>query len=106
MVEVNGKEYKINLDMKLGTQKLMRKILDNPNDPKAQKYLEMVLKDMLIPSPTVKELFHFRFSDVERIFNNLDEDADKVDSDFKKKLSQQYVVGTFQKPYQKQLMLY
>lgn len=88
MVEINGKEYKLNLDLKLGTQKLMRKILNEPQNKENQKYLEMVLKDLLIPAPTVKELFHFRFSDVERIFNELEEDADKTDADFKKKLSQ------------------
>lgn len=88
MVKVNGKEYKINLDLKLGTQKLMRKILDSPQNKENQKYLEMVLKDLLIPAPTVKELFHFRFSDVERIFSKLEEDADEIDGDFKKKLSQ------------------
>ena len=54
MVKVNGKEYKINMDLKLGTQKLMRIIYEDPQNEKNQKYLEMVLKDILIPTPTVK----------------------------------------------------
>jgi len=88
MVKVNGKEYKINMDLKLGTQKLMRIIYEDPQNEKNQKYLEMVLKDILIPTPTVRELFNFRNSDVERIFRSLEKDADETDTDFKKKLSQ------------------
>ena len=88
MVVINEKEYKINDDIRLGTEKLMGKIRNEPKNPKNPKYLEMILKDILIPSPTSSEVFYFRISDIERIFNEFDKSVNKIDSDFKKKLSQ------------------
>lgn len=87
MIEINGKEYKINMDLKLGTQKLIGKIMENPTNPKNQIYMEHVIRDILIPSPSKEELFHFRMSDIERVFEEFTREAKETDSDFKKKRS-------------------
>ena len=88
MVEINGKNYKINMDLKWGTQKLMKKINDDPKNLENLRYLEVIVKDILIPSPTAKEIFNFRNSDIERIFEEFADDNKGVNVDFKKKLSQ------------------
>lgn len=88
MVEINGKEYKINKDIKFGTQKMMGKIQDDPSNPNNMKYVEYILKDLLIPKPTSKELFEFRTSDIEKIMNEYSSEASETSKDFKKKLSQ------------------
>jgi len=87
MININGKDYKINLDIRLGTEKLMRLVYANPENPKNPKYLDIVLKDLLIPSPTDKEIFNFRLSDREKIFKLFAEESSKTDADFKKKRS-------------------
>lgn len=88
MVEINGKEYKINKDITLGTQELLLKIKDDPDNIENMKYIRYILKDILIPSPTNREIFVFRTSDIERIMNLYNEDMSETNKDFKKKLSQ------------------
>jgi len=88
MIKINGKEYKINLDIKWGTEKLMRKVLNSPESPENDKYMSMVFKDILIPAPTAKEMFNFRMSDVRRIFETWTKESEDTNADFKKKLSQ------------------
>lgn len=88
MIEINGKKYKINKDTKWGTDKLMKKVTEDPENPKNQKYIEHIIIDLLIPSPTFKEMFEFRKSDLKRIFETFTEEMEEVDKDFKKKLSQ------------------
>ena len=88
MLKINGKVYKINLDLKWGTEKLMKKVMDSPEDPKSQRYIEFVIKDLLIPSPTNKEMFNFRKSDVLKIFDTFTKEMSETNTDFKKKLSQ------------------
>lgn len=87
MIEINGKEYKINLDVKWGTQKLMRKIQKDQENPDNQKYLEYIVKDILVPPPSRKMMMEFRNSDIERIFTMFAETANNKDKEFKKKLS-------------------
>ena len=87
MIEINGKQYEVNLDIRWGTQKIMRRIENKPDNPDNMKYMEHVLKDILIPSPSAKEIMNFRRSDIERIFNEFAKDMKKTDSDFKKKRS-------------------
>ena len=87
MIEINGKEYEINLDIRWGTQKLMRRIEKDFENPNNEKYMEYILKDMLIPKPTFKELLDFRTSDIERIFETFGDEVGKKDRDFKKKRS-------------------
>ena len=88
MIKINGKEYKINMDMKWGTQKLLQKIRDDPLNKKNMKYLELIIKDILVPTPSQNEMFNFRNSDIETIFTEFGKDSSEVNKDFKKKLSQ------------------
>lgn len=88
MININGKEYKINLDIKWGTEKIMRKVLNSPDSPENDKYMNAVFKDILIPAPTAKEMFNFRMSDIQRIFEAFSGESGDVNADFKKKLSQ------------------
>ena len=87
MLSINGKEYKINLDLEWGTQKLMRKVQNDLFNPKTDKYLEYIVKDILIPTPTQKELMKFRPSDIERIFKAFTDKTKEKTAEFKKKLS-------------------
>ena len=88
MIEINGKKYEINMDMKWGTQRLLQKIRDDPLNTKNMKYLELIIKDILVPPPSQNEMFSFRNSDIENIFNEFGKDTTEVSRDFKKKLSQ------------------
>lgn len=88
MIKINEKEYEINFDIKWGTQKLMGKILEDSKNPKNQRYMELVMKDLLIPSPSATDMFHFRMSDIEKVFSEYAKDTKKTDVNFKKKRSQ------------------
>ena len=88
MININGKEFKINLDLKWGTEKLVQRVMDNPQDPKVDAYMTAVFKDMLIPPPTAKEMFNFRRSDTERIFKQFAKEMKELNADLKKKHSQ------------------
>jgi len=88
MIEINGKEYELNSDITLRTQKLMGQIQRNPNDPKNELKVEYILKDLLIPSPSKKDLLDFRMSDIERVGNAFNDEMEEEDKEAKKKLSQ------------------
>jgi hypothetical protein len=88
MLEINKKEYVINTDVEWGTEKLLKKVIENPEDPKNEKYIEYIIQDILIPSPTHKEMFHFRKSDIENILKAFTAEMGEINKDFKKKLSQ------------------
>lgn len=87
MIEINGKEYEINMDIRWGTQKLMRRIQKDLENPENEKYMEYIIKDMLIPSPSNKEIMMFRRSDIERMFDVFADNVEETDKDFKKKRS-------------------
>ena len=87
MIEINGKEYEVNEDLKWGTEQLMNRIQKDPQGPNVERYIKAILKDILIPDPTNKEMFNFRKSDIERIFKEYTKDVKDVNTDFKKKLS-------------------
>jgi len=87
MIEINGKKYKINLDVKLGTRKAMKNIHDAPDDPKNEEYVVDILKDILVPKPTNKQILEFRISDIEKAFTQFGKEMEKMDTEYKKKLS-------------------
>jgi len=87
MININGKEYKINTNICLGTEKLVSKIMRDKDNPKNLGYMEIILKDILEPTPTTQELDRFRRSDRERIFEAFGSIMEKTDKDFKKKRS-------------------
>lgn len=88
MININGKDFKLNLDIKWGTERLMREVLKDVENPKNDKMMATVFRDILIPAPTAKEMFNFRMSDIYRIFEAFSEESTDTDRDFKKKLSQ------------------
>lgn len=87
MIKINNKEYKLNRDIRLGTEKLIAKIMRDEENPKNVTYMEYILKDLLIPTPTTKELDIFRRSDRERIFEAFSDEVEETNKDFKKKRS-------------------
>ena len=87
MIEVNGKKYEINIDTKLGTEKLMSKIMSNPENPKNVGYMVIILKDILIPSPDNNVLAQFRRSDREKVFQTFADKMASANSDLKQKRS-------------------
>ena len=87
MLTLNGKNFEINLDIRWGTQKLMRKILNDKQNENNERYTEYIIKDILIPEPTKKEMLLFRRSDIENIFKAFADETKSKDKDFKKKLS-------------------
>jgi len=87
MIVINGKKYEINLDIKLGTRKMMKKIQKKPENPKNEDYLEPILKDILIPKPTNKQLLEFKISDIEKVFNEFAVEMEALDTEFKQKLT-------------------
>ena len=88
MIEINGIKYKINMDMKWGTQKILKQIQEDPENLENLDLLEIVIGDLLRPKPTKKAMLNFRNSDIEKIFIEFGKEADGTNADLKKKLSQ------------------
>ncbi len=86
-MEINGKEYTINTDTSLGTEKLISKIMQDPENPKNIIYMEHVLRDILLPTPTTKDLNSMRRSQREAIFEEFGKEMDEINKGFKKKHS-------------------
>lgn len=86
-MEINGKQYEVNTDLKFKTEKFMSFCLNNPEHPKVMSYTEVILKDMLIPSPSTAEIGEFRKSDIEKIFMEYAKIVKATDKETKKKLS-------------------
>ncbi len=87
MITINGKDYEINLDIRWGTQKIMRKIQADVNSLDNEKYVEYIIKDLLIPAPSMKDMANFRQSDIEKIFSEFGKSAEGKSKELKKKLS-------------------
>jgi len=80
-IEINGKIYRINSDVKFGIMELLD---ENPEDVKV---IKMIIKDILIPTPSNEDMFDFRKSDIERIFIAFSNQQEEENKTFKKKLS-------------------
>jgi len=87
MITINGKKYKINLDIKWDTQKRMKEMQDEPDNPKNIENMEFIIKDILRPRPSNKELLEFRKSHIEKAFKLFVSESNKLDTEYKKKLS-------------------
>jgi len=59
----------------------------NPEDPKNIGYMEHILKDILVPTPSTKELNKFRKSSREMIFLEFSKVMEEENAESKKKLS-------------------
>jgi len=81
-IEINNKTYEINPDIRFGTSIALKK---NPeNEDNTIKFL----REVLIPTPTGKEIYNFRDSDILRVFELYGEAKNEQLVEYKKKLSQ------------------
>ena len=86
-ISINGIKFKINIDTKYSTQKLMRQIEKDPTNNKTDQRLEAILRDLLIPSPTYKQILDFRRSDIRKVFEKFSDAISEEEKEVKKKLS-------------------
>jgi len=82
---INGKEYQINIDVSWKTQKMLAIFEKNPRSITPNK-MEFIIKDMLIPTPSDKELNKFRKSEIDNLFMKFTELILEEDKEAKKKL--------------------
>ena len=87
MIEINGKKFNINIDTKLSTEKLVARIMQDPENPKNMGYFEFIFKDILEPTPTTKEVLNLRRSEREKIFNAFADEMELQNKEYKKKRS-------------------
>ena len=80
-IKINGKEYKFNSDIRLGIMEAMETHSEDI------RVIKLFIKEVLIPSPTSKEMFEFRKSDMIRLMEDYSEFQKEETIDFKKKLS-------------------
>ena len=80
-IEINGKEFIFNGDPRWGILELMQSQPENP------KVIKAFIKEILVPSPTDKEFFNFRKSDIFRIIEEYSDLEEKELTEFKKKRS-------------------
>ncbi len=81
-IKINGKQYEFNSDIRLGILELMER-----GDTLSIKQLKMVLKELLIPNPTPKELFNIKTSTSTKIFTEFSKFIQGNSTEIKKKLS-------------------
>ena len=81
-IKINGKQYEFNSDIRLGILELMER-----GDTLSIKQLKMVLKELLIPNPTPKELFNIKTSTSTKIFMEYSLFMEGNSTEIKKKLS-------------------
>lgn len=81
-IEINGKHYEFNLDIRLGILALMER-----GSQINIKQLRIIIKELLIPNPTPKELFNMKTSDRNRVFEGFTKATLGESTEIKKKLS-------------------
>ena len=80
-IKINGKQYEFNPDIRLGILGLIEK------GGLTIKQLKMVFSELLIPTPTQKELFNIKASGSSKIFSKYMEFLQRNLVEIKKKLS-------------------
>ena len=81
-IEVNKKKYGFNSDVRLGVLELV----ENLNDLQ-MKHIRLILKEILVPSPTNKEFFNVRKSQLIEIMKEYSKYMETESAEIKKKLS-------------------
>jgi len=81
-IAINGKKFILNDDVRLGI------LIQVDKDPNNLDTIFAFFREILIPSPTNKEIENFRQSDMNKIFAKWKELQDEQVSETKKKLSQ------------------
>lgn len=80
-IEINGKEYSFNNDIRFGV------LIKIQEDPENLKHMQVFLKEILLPTPTKKEVYNFRESDLINISQKFEEFQKRKTAEAKKKLS-------------------
>lgn len=80
-MKINGKEYKINIDITFGILEDSQK---NPEDPATMKRM---LKEILSPSPSDVEIRKMKLSQIQKVMDEFTRIQEEASIDFKKKLS-------------------
>lgn len=83
---INDKKYRFNDNIRWGIYELITEKSDDP------KVIKLFINEILIPTPTAKERFEFKESDVLRIFDEYSKFRDEKNEELKKKLSRSYEV--------------
>lgn len=78
---INNKKFTFNDDMRWG---ILEAIELHPQDAKV---IKAFIKEVLIPTPSAKEFFNFRQSDVFSIMEKFGQFQKETVTDYKKKLS-------------------
>jgi len=81
-IKINGKTFKFNDDIKFGILEMIEK---QKSDAKSMKRF---WREALIPTPSEKEMYNFRESDIINIFVAWKKFREEQTIEFKKKLSQ------------------
>lgn len=80
-IEINNKIYSFNDDMRWG---ILEAIELHPQDPKV---IKAFIKEVLLPTPSAKEFFNFRQSDIFSVMEKYTQFQKEIAIDYKKKLS-------------------
>lgn len=86
-MEINGKEYEINTDITLKTEEMIVRMLKTEDNAKVLAYMKIILKDILLPTPTNEELLSMRRSQHDMIFEEFQKAMTMEDAESKKKRS-------------------
>lgn len=81
-IKINGKKFEFNSDIRLGILELMER-----GNTLTMKQLKIVLKELLEPDPTPKELFNIKSSMSTKIFTEFAKFIQGNSTEIKKKLS-------------------
>ena len=81
-ININGKKYGFNSDVRLGILELAENV-----ENISMKHIRLILKEILKPSPTQKEYFNIRKSQVETIMEKFNDYMEKESVEIKKKRS-------------------
>jgi len=80
-MKINGKEYKIIIDLTFGT------LEDSQKDPENPNTIKKMLKEILVPSPSDAAIRKMKMSDIEKIMEEFKKLQKDKSTYYKKKLS-------------------
>lgn len=78
-MKINGKEYKISIDISFGALEDSQKNSEDPQSIKA------MLKEVLVPAPTDAQIRKFKMSEIMEVMEEFTRLQEEKSIDFKKK---------------------
>ena len=81
MININGKEYEVDTDPRLGVLEEYEK------NPANFATIRLLLSEVLIPTPLDEDMYNIRRSDIERVLDLFQEKVEKETVEIKKKRS-------------------